>query len=719
MAFPPETKKEVWLALRTDGALGSGSATDPYDASSPTLFDDRMDSFQTFTTIHLGPGIFQTRGYNGFTGWQAKSGQRIIGAGMNVTTLKLVEASLANILTVAIGVHANNFLSGFEASDFTVDCNLSAQPIASVACGAISLTGTRIRIRRIRAINWGTQVFPDPALSPVPYIEGFVIAAGGPYPFLPEVADCLVEDCVIEKPSPNNAWVSTCINLGAGEDANGVMAYHQRGVIRNCLVNCEYSDNAVPISVITFSGTTATVSTKFPHGRAPGQWLVVTGALENGTPSANYNGSFQVTAVLSATQFQYTMTGTPSTAPTGDMFLGKAASFAVPIQNISLTSSGSVWIATLTTLTPHNRVMGNNGVVNGVTTIDPITGLPSVNNAFNGSFAITEIVSPTMLRYIMNSDPGTADFTGAVLGVAFNGLGADGGIGAIVEGNRVYNCPSAFFHDTYSTNDVLIRNNCFYNVSFGVNQSLGGFSTGPQGLRHGSSLTSSGTVATFTTPTPHGFSVGQAVQVASALVGGNPTNPYNGTFPVLSVSSPTAFTYEMGSPTSPNPDTPADVPAPPGIPSFTYAALWQVWRLTVEKNVVEMRLDPVLDAVPDPRAATAGISLYAGGATALGYPYVFQQGTIRRNVVRHVDNAQSNAPAYYHFGIYVNSCLRAIVEDNVINVSTPLQQVTVGAGKYFNNQTPSGSLTQGNNYSPSQFVNELATDADLGLLLST
>ena len=221
MAFPPESKKEVWLALRADGALGSGSATDPYDASSPTLFDDRMDSFQTFTTIHLGPGIFQTRGYNGFTGWQAKSGQRITGAGMNVTTLKVVEASLANILTVAIGVHANNFLSGFEVSDITVDCNLSSQPIASVACGAISLTGTRIRIRRIRAIHFGTQVFPQPGVGP--YAEGFVIGVGGSYPFLPEVADCLVEDCIIEKPSPNNAWVSTCINLGAGEDANGIM----------------------------------------------------------------------------------------------------------------------------------------------------------------------------------------------------------------------------------------------------------------------------------------------------------------------------------------------------------------------------------------------------------------------------------------------------------------------------------------------------------------
>ncbi len=118
---------------------------------------------------------------------------------------------------------------------------------------------------------------------------------------------------------------------------------------------------------------------------------------------------------------------------------------------------------------------------------------------------------------------------------------------------------------------------------------------------------------------------------------------------LTTVLSPTAFTYDMGSPTSPA-NTPADGGSPP---SFTYAGLWQVWRLIVENNIIEMRLDPVLDAIPDPRGNTTAIDLFAGGAVALGYPYVFQEATIRRNVVRHVDNALSNAPAWYHFGIYL------------------------------------------------------------------
>jgi len=51
--------------------------------------------------------------------------------------------------------------------------------------------------------------------------------------------------------------------------------------------------------------------------------VVVSGALENSVVSTKYNGSFQVTNVVSATQFQYTMPGTPTALPTGDMFISR------------------------------------------------------------------------------------------------------------------------------------------------------------------------------------------------------------------------------------------------------------------------------------------------------------------------------------------------------------------------------------------------------------
>ena len=122
---------------------------------------------------------------------------------------------------------------------------------------------------------------------------------------------------------------------------------------------------------------------------------------------------------------------------------------------------------------------------------------------------------------------------------------------------------------------------------------------------------------------------------------------------------------------------------------------------------------------PPAPAVAFGIELNAGQVSAISYPYVFQEAIIRRNVIRHVDGGMSTAPVGWHFGIYVNSCLSAIVENNVVNAVTPVQQVTVGAGKYFNNQTPAGNLEQGYNYSPAQYVNELTTDADLALLQSS
>src|SRR5436309_2552374 len=114
MGFPDETKREVYLALRQDGALGDGSPQNPYDASSPTLFAARMNSFQPGTKIHLGPGIFQSPAFDFVKSgvyppldppvvWQAKSGWSIEGAGMFATTIKVVGATVRESESSAVG----------------------------------------------------------------------------------------------------------------------------------------------------------------------------------------------------------------------------------------------------------------------------------------------------------------------------------------------------------------------------------------------------------------------------------------------------------------------------------------------------------------------------------------------------------------------------------------------------------------------------------------
>ena len=311
-------KLDVWIAVRTDGVQGSGTESDPYNASprqenpisvqslssvvreatvttnaahgyadgevvtikgvtgtgaaqyngrfsiydasgsifkyamlsspgaspaSETIscakvlfqFDELMwPGFAEYTTVRLGPGLFETRGFSQrWGGWYPKSGWKIIGSGIDVTTLKIVHgigaenASAADpIGLLAIGTLIDANIVDFEASDFTIDCNLDGQPTpktkASVAkafpqviCGAIRVGGSRCRVRRIRAINWGGGLYDGPAP------ECFVLTLGWPTTTGTEAVDCVIEDCILEQPSENSANLITCIGIGGGIQWSG------------------------------------------------------------------------------------------------------------------------------------------------------------------------------------------------------------------------------------------------------------------------------------------------------------------------------------------------------------------------------------------------------------------------------------------------------------------------------------------------------------------
>ncbi|HVR35374.1 MAG TPA: hypothetical protein VMS21_05930, partial [Methylomirabilota bacterium] len=441
---PPQL--DVWLALRTDGARGSGTESDPYDAGvrpklvlsvssivkggtgnkeatvttsvnhgystgdivviagaagsdgllyngtfsiysvtsttfkylmrvepganamgtltctlDPHEFDALMRSLPSGgLTIHLGPGTFETKGFTTLSvaaSWQPKSGWRIVGSGMKATVLKLVGASVPIAKYLAIGnLHysSGSRLNGFEVSDLTVDCNLGGQPVqegqefAPLSCGAVQAGGSHIRIRRVRAINFGSQTSS---------LECFVLSAAWAHPDVAESVDCVIEDCLIEEPAVSGSGLTTCILMGAGErPSDGVMAYHRGAVVRNCVVDCEYKLNPVAIKQITFSGTTATVTTWTPHDRATNGWIRIAGALVNGSFSNPFNGSFKITSVPASDQFTYTMQSTPAAQPLGDMWVDRFSSHFVDLSQVSRSGSGSEWTVTVTTTTPHFRV---------------------------------------------------------------------------------------------------------------------------------------------------------------------------------------------------------------------------------------------------------------------------------------------------------------------------------------------------------------------------
>ena len=70
------------------------------------------------------------------------------------------------------------------------------------------------------------------------------------------------------------------------------------------------------INTITFSSTTATVTTASAHGYTNGQTVNIRGA--TGADAARYNGDFAI-AGASGSTFTYTMTGTPAANATGTL----------------------------------------------------------------------------------------------------------------------------------------------------------------------------------------------------------------------------------------------------------------------------------------------------------------------------------------------------------------------------------------------------------------
>ena len=232
----------IWIAVRTDGIKGSGTASDPYDGSSQVKFDEKMNLFAAVSNvnIHLGPGAFETNGYNGTSGWQARPGMKIIGAGIDVTTLRLVNVAPSTPTHYFAVSHSLATLADtFEISDLTIDCNVAAAN-TNAACGGVRVMGNHARIERVKVKNWGTKS------ASIPCFALSVITAypdSGPS----DVVNAGMEGCVVIDAYNSNAAPATALNVGSQND----IAFTKEGnakspYIRNCYVDCVVSPPTTP-----------------------------------------------------------------------------------------------------------------------------------------------------------------------------------------------------------------------------------------------------------------------------------------------------------------------------------------------------------------------------------------------------------------------------------------------------------------------------------------
>jgi hypothetical protein len=164
-------RREVWIAVRTDGHAGKGTKADPYDGSTQVKFDALMAQTSkipaTNADIHLGTGTFQTN--MATRGWMVKSGWQISGAGMYLTTLQ----GIGNLSSYHGGIAVLDYqttssgmttTSNVVIRDLTIDANEPGVTMPSGSGGeydltvlAIRLAGSHNLVERVRSINtYGT-----------------------------------------------------------------------------------------------------------------------------------------------------------------------------------------------------------------------------------------------------------------------------------------------------------------------------------------------------------------------------------------------------------------------------------------------------------------------------------------------------------------------------------------------------------------------------------
>jgi hypothetical protein len=234
---------QVWIACRTDGLKGSGTASDPYDGSMQARFDARVNELPANTRVYLGPGTFMTNGYadNVAGGWQAKPGLKIVGSGIDVTVLQQVNATTNGKHYYVVG-HAlasggaPTPVDACEVSDLTIDCNLDGSSNTALsAFGAVRLFGNHVRVARVKVIHWGTKQATTPCFA-------IAVITGDRTAGLVEVVNAGVEGCMVVNPEvkASNVGPNTAIHAGGTEAAAAFAeAYGRAPYIRNCFVDCD------------------------------------------------------------------------------------------------------------------------------------------------------------------------------------------------------------------------------------------------------------------------------------------------------------------------------------------------------------------------------------------------------------------------------------------------------------------------------------------------
>jgi hypothetical protein len=205
-----QTLTNIYLAIRTDGIAGTGTASNPFDASTPDKYDQLLATYSQSTVFNYAPGTYQTRGWRFRTRKSAGTNCKHHGSGVDQTVIQLVGA---NDLTQDGIIFASDYdatADGFELHNLTLDCNALGNPKFTNhlgAVGAICTAGSNILIRGIKVIGFGTGVRG---------VECFAILINpGPALSWRSFNNITIDSCVFTSPAQGNQDGLTCAAIVA------------------------------------------------------------------------------------------------------------------------------------------------------------------------------------------------------------------------------------------------------------------------------------------------------------------------------------------------------------------------------------------------------------------------------------------------------------------------------------------------------------------------